>query len=125
MDQKFVKWEPNTGLLGKYLLNGLSEDENGLELILSLEGNNTKLILKWECIVESYMCSQESSRSILYDNEIAKWSFYQVINSKYLNWLCEQSLGICEYRPLKHFCIICNNSVIDIISELDPIALIE
>ena len=79
--------------------------------------------LLWDCIVESYMCTDEINRTRdYYSNEkLTKWTFFEVQNSKYICWLHYKSIGILDIERVKHFCIIGINSVVDIVALDFPI----
>ena len=63
------------------------------------------------------MCSEEVNRNKLYNNrDLTKWTFFEVINSRYINWLIEESDGILEKERLHHICIVGANCVVDVIS---------
>lgn len=116
------KWEPQKGLQNKYYIDEVTDDiEKGLSIVLSDE-EGKQLILNWDGVVESYMCTEESARTILYDNpELTMWTFFKIENSQYLQWIVEQSIGICQNDKIHHFCIIGINSIVDIVAGYEPV----
>lgn len=116
------KWIPKEGLQDKYYVDKIIDDiEKNLMIELS-DRNGNKMILNWNGVVISYTCSEETTRSILYDNnELTKWTFFEVEDSRYLQWVCEQSLGIYQINTMRHFCIIGIDLVVDIVADFEPI----
>ncbi|MBN2837208.1 MAG: hypothetical protein JXM74_00455 [Fusobacteriaceae bacterium] len=47
--------------------------------------------------------------------------FFIISNSKYIEWLNIESCGISGYLELKHFCFLCADSILDVISVENPI----
>lgn len=120
MNNIWKRWEPKIELKNKYYIDTI-KDEDNLIIELSDEVGTEKIIMRWDGCITSYTCTEESSRSILYDNnELTKWTFFKVENSQYLKWIEYQSLGIEQGDKLIHYCIIGINSVVDIIARYDP-----
>ena len=115
------KWIPKENLKRKYYIDKIYEDlEGGLIIELSDE-DEEKIILNWDGVVESYMCTEESSRSEMYKNQdLTEWTFFEIESSEYVQWICEQSLGIQQSDKLHHFCIIGINAVIDVVASYTP-----
>ena len=115
------KWKPNSNLSNKYYVDSISDAEDFVIELSDEQGNKIKLL--WDCIVESYMCTDEINRTRdYYSNEkLTKWTFFEVQNSKYICWLHYKSIGILDIESVKHFCIIGINSVVDIVALDFPI----
>jgi hypothetical protein len=121
MKEVWEMWIPKNKLVEKYYVDSLKNDVEGLTIVLTNDINEKKLILRWEGVVESYTCSEESSRNELYANDsLTKWTFFNIKNSKYIEWINRQSSGICSLKELQHFCIVAIDSIVDIIAEYEP-----
>ena len=114
-EEIWKKWIPKENLSGKYYIKKIcDEEELKIELI---DDNNRNVSVIWKSIVESYTCSEEVNRNKLYnDANLTKWTFFEVINSRYIAWLLEESEGILEEKRLHHICLVGGNSVVDVIS---------
>jgi hypothetical protein len=94
-------------------------------ITLSTADDKQELWLTWNCLVNSWMRSDEESKCLLSSNEsIPAGTFFKVRNSKYLDWLKEQSGGLVEYAMAHieyiHFSIICVDAVLDIVAPEEP-----
>lgn len=109
----------DNNLSKKYYIDKII-DSDDLSICLS-DDHGKSLSVTWDCIVESYMCSEEINRNRLYDKlEVTEWTFFEVCNTKYINWLMEESNGILNGENLHHICIVGNNAVIDVIASDYP-----
>ena len=115
----WVKWNENHGISNKYYIDEIVDSDNLIIQLSDDRGSQIKLI--WDGVVESYMCTEEINRTKNYSiNELTSWTFFEVLNSRYLNWLYDESNCIIEKKKLHHFCLIGINSVVDIISSEFP-----
>lgn len=113
-DEIWNKWMPNKSLSRKYYVDKIF-DEDRLEIYLS-DDKGQSIIVIWDCIVESYICTEEVNRSKNYNRLTSEWTFFEIYNSKYIAWLVEESNIILDTNGLKHICIVSANSVIDVIA---------
>lgn len=115
------RWNQESIISKKYYIDEVSDKEE-LSVKLSDDFGN-RLLVTWDCFVESYMCSEEINRNKLYaDTELNEWTFFEVKNSRYINWLCEESdnILILRNKNLYHICIIGINSVMDVVATDYP-----
>ena len=117
------------GLSTNYNLVSVVDNMEGFEILLSDDSNDKKGIrIIFKNSVESYRCSDETYRLKTFEDLsdqhgtkfYAEWSFFRVLNSRYLHWLSEQSCGISDSRPLMHFSFFTTNSILDIITSYEP-----
>lgn len=118
-NESWNKWIPNNNLSKKYYVDEVI-DSDELSICLSDDFGKSLSII-WNCIVESYICSEEVNRNRLYSkSEVTEWTFFEVCNSNYINWLIEESDGILNGESLHHICIVGINSVIDVVASDYP-----
>lgn len=116
MNEIYEKLFTTKKLCSKYYIDAINDEEQ-LIIRLSDEYRKKMLTLIWNGIVEAYMCSEESSRTLLYTNEVlTMWTFFEVNNSSFLKWLEKTSCGIIQLKDYHHICIVGINSVVDIVS---------
>lgn len=127
MSEQWVKWEPIKNLSPKYFEESFSDNKNGLKFIL-VDANNKKKRTAIECISDSYLKRNQEFRqaTINFLNKYygskfhSEWTFFKIINSKYIEWLFEESFGTSKNFPLIHFLLLTENSIIDIITKGEP-----
>lgn len=113
-DEIWNKWIPNIELSRKYYVDKI-HDEDRLEIYLSNDEGQSIIVI-WDCIVESYICTEEVNRSKNYNMLTSEWTFFEIYNSKYIAWLVEESNTILDTNGLKHICIVSANSIIDVVA---------
>lgn len=129
MNEQWSKWEPISGLEGKYSLEQLSEGIHGFEIILINAQDTTKKIkLLWKNWVQSYAKTRRAQvidtkafldqkyGSDFYNN----WSFFIVEDSTYLKKLSEESWKLSDAYEVMHFALITQDSIINIIPTYEP-----
>lgn len=118
-NESWNKWIPDNNLSKKYYVDEVI-DSDELSICLS-DDSGKRLSITWNCIVESYICSEEVNRNKLYSkSEVTEWTFFEVCNSNYINWLMEESDGILNGESLHHICIAGINTVIDVVASDYP-----
>lgn len=118
-DESWSTWIPDINLSKKYYIDEVT-DSDELSIYLS-DDYGKSLSIIWNCIVESYICSEEVNRNKLYNkSQVTEWTFFEVQNSKYISWLIEESDGILNRGNLHHICIVGINAVIDVIASDYP-----
>jgi hypothetical protein len=133
MSEKWIYWKiPGIKDENYYYIKMLVDGANGLEIFMedaSLDEENLVGTVKINFgFVESYRFCDEHCRLDLW-NELsqkheksffAKKNFFEIKNSKYIDWLNKASSGIAEEMDLKHYVIMDNNSILDIVFTGDP-----
>ncbi len=115
-----------------YYMKILIDSSNGLEILMvdgtldkEKRGDSVKINFGF---AESYRFCDEHCRLDLL-NELsekygtdfyAKKNFFEVKNSKYIDWLNEASSGIAEEMDLKHYVIMDSDSILDIVFTGEP-----
>ncbi|MEV2911262.1 hypothetical protein ABNF65_22305 [Paenibacillus larvae] len=129
MEEKWGRWEPKVGLSSKYYVESLSDSIKGFRILLSdVNDEKKKIEVTFKESVHAYRSTDESFRqssiNIIdekYGTEFyAEWTFFKVNNSKYIQWLSEQSYGIAESETLIHFSFVARDSIVDVIAAYEP-----
>lgn len=131
MQEQWARWEPLDGLEDKYDVDFIldTNDDRGLIIMLySCKDRNRKLEITFNRYVDSYCHTNESFRinlpyelSAKYSKEFyANWTFFRIANSSYLAWLAHESCNYSKEFNFVHFCLLCPDSVVDIIARYEP-----
>lgn len=129
MQEKWIKWEPISGLGKKYYIESITERvEDKFNMILFDSDTKKKVLISFPHGIDAYRSTDESF-TLAIINYLGKtygiefygdWTFFEVKNSEYLKWLSEKSYGISEDYGLRHFCILGVDSVIDMACTYEP-----
>lgn len=113
------RWIPDKNLSKKYYIDEVSYKDDDLTVYLS-DDCGQRIVVVWDCIIESYTCTEETNRTKRYNDETSQWTFFEIYDSKYICWLIEESCNILSARGLHHICIIGDNLVIDVVASEYP-----
>ena len=129
MKEQWIKWEPIANLAPKYYIDKISHTIKDFHIILSEDSSTERKIkILFEDSVDAYRDTDESfRRKLIYDlgqtygsNFYGKWTFFKVYNSKYLQWLSEESFEITNSLGFIHFSLIAADSILDIVTTYEP-----
>lgn len=128
LKENWLRWEPISNLDGKYNLEFISNVNEFTLLLSQVKNKDKKVKLSFNKSVEAYRVTYESFRQNLINQLTEKygsefyscWAFFKVYNSKYIEWLSEESSGYSDYINLKHFSIFTGEFIIDIIDLFEP-----
>lgn len=123
---KYLKWVSMENLACQYVCRCVDEtDKNGRYILLESENENNPHKLEVD------FRGAEISQSVIYGEfehlykktEFLNWTFYEVEQSEYIDWITEHSYDILsgskfEYR---HFFILTKNCLIDVIALDEPV----
>src|SRR3990167_9807072 len=110
--EEWIQWRPLSNLRNKYYIELLSDDTNGLKIILCTDNlEDQKILINFENSVDAYTRTDDSfvgeRIKYLYDNYgkdfYTKCSFFQILNSDYIKRISKESGGISDTRSLKHY----------------------
>lgn len=127
MTEQWSRWKPIEGLLSKYDLDTIIDNEEGLKIIFDCDQkkvtvffkNGAASYIKTDATLRSYLIGDltKEYKAIFY----ASWTFFKVENSLYLSWLEVQSCTISQGYELQHFSFITDNFIIDVATSGEPI----
>ena len=130
MDEIWTKWEPIPDLKEKYYVEYIQDDPEIFKVRLyESYASQKRLDIVFENLVKSYRRTDETLRYRVvcylekrYDtNFYAKGTFFKITNSKYLEWLSQESCSISDHIPLIHFVLLAADSLVDIVAGYEPI----
>jgi len=128
MPEQWTRWEFAPDIAGKYDVESLIANLDGLFIKLHSSDNKRKIELTFTPCADAY---RQTSESFMFDlpNELetkyggdffAQWSFFKIKDSAYLAWLAKQSRDYSTEFEFVHFCVLGQDSVIDIIARTEP-----
>lgn len=129
MQEHWTRWEPISNLSKKYYIESISDSMEGFKVLLfEAENPEKKVLVSFSDSVEAFRSTNESYTFLTIDSLAEKygskffseWTFFKIENSKYLQWISEQSYGISESYNLIHFCLVATDSIVDIIDTGEP-----
>jgi len=129
MHEQWVQWRPVGQLAPQYYMTALIDDVTGFYIRLGESNNNPRgLFITFEHSIGAYRITDEGDRAakLLYLHDtyghdfFAKWSFFTVVNSEYLEWISQEAAGIFDAKSTKHLVLITENVIIDIVSSYEP-----
>ncbi|MCF7799866.1 hypothetical protein K9L05_02445 [Candidatus Babeliales bacterium] len=131
MEEKYILWNPSPIITDDYVVKTITYGTDGTIVILEsrIDSKKNLIRLKFGAAADSYMVSDKNFRQGLYkklkniffdEKDYLKYGGrFLVENSKFIKWLIEIS-GYLECFELKHFILINENAVFDIVSRIDP-----
>lgn len=125
-NDNFSKWYPIPYLDGIYDIEGI-KNINGLDIWLipvkrkKVFSFNHKILVHYGSY-QAYTCIDESyCESFWIDSSEKAWSFYKSNTSYYIEMLRNQSVLFKECRKdVVHYAIVGTNSILHIISDVEP-----
>ena len=125
----WAKWVPINDAAAKYYVDSISDGIEGFKVLLSdADDEQNKVEVIFEESVHAYRSTDESFRqstiNFIYERYgtefLAEWTFFNVTNSDYIQWLSGQSYGMAESEPLIHFSFLAVDSIVDVIAAYEP-----
>ncbi len=120
----YQKWLPLPELSGKVLIDKLVDTDEGLSVYIRFPSYSALHEKRVHLLFDSYVAYRnmdESYKTKTFDTTGGlEGSFYQVVDSSWLKWLHEESLGIYKDDDILHYSIITEADCIDILSEYPP-----
>jgi hypothetical protein len=129
MNEIWTQWKPIDGLSYGYYIDAINDTFDGFSIWLAEEQERSKgVLVSFQNSVYAYRSTSEGFRqrtiSMLNDNYednfYAQWSFFKVENSKYLQWLSQESFTLTDFLSVNHFVFIAQDSILDIAATYEP-----
>lgn len=126
--EEWTKWEPLKGALGKMYLEKLVDDKNGTLLFFKRKDDDNTLEVFFEGSILSLRSTDEGRRikTINFLDEkygtdfYAKWTFFKVANSSYVEWFNQETYNMYVTYDVKHYVFLTPDDVIEILSTYEP-----
>jgi hypothetical protein len=98
--------------------------DTGVVLTIELNAaDGTKFVVSFDDYISYRKIDEGDAFHILQDiSETSQLGLliYRVDQSEFIEWLKEENLGVRDSGPLKHFCVLTLDSVIDVIAYDEP-----
>lgn len=127
MEEKWIRWEPIPNLAKKYYVESITDNTDGLKIVLYNDLDEKVLVLfpdtlrSYRNTCESFLVETIEDLEENYGSDFyGQWTFFRVTNSQYLKSLNEESYGISERYDFKHFCLLTMEAMIDIATGSEP-----
>ncbi|TGL66536.1 hypothetical protein [Leptospira kmetyi] len=126
MKEVWKQWVLHKNLLRKYSIDEVVDTLDGVKIRMG--DVNQKVDIIFSDSVSAYRSVEEGFRQNLINDLIdqygsdfiTKCTFFQVENSKFLNWLIEESYGFIDAPEIKHFSFLASNSILDVVANYEP-----
>nr|WP_320191892.1 hypothetical protein [uncultured Desulfobacter sp.] len=122
-EAKYTKWEPLEALPKRMYCEAIHNDYEGIRFLLKGEAESSPTLrIKFESVI-AYRSIDEGCLQRTLDNLKARELFplYKVQNSEFLSWLRKESYDSYNDRNIAHYALFCQDEIIDILSEFEPI----
>jgi hypothetical protein len=129
VSEKLKIWKPLPTIGGRYWFENTYIKQEKFHFVYAKNGQlTTKIHVVCQYGVSSYRYTNEMFKNayLIYLGtdeelqEIKPWCFYTVEDSSYLTLLEQESATLSKYLNLKHYCIITEDEVVEIISGGEP-----
>lgn len=131
MKEKWTIWESNKKAIGKFYVDSIIYDIEGLRFKLLNENTEDTIELLFNGFIASLRSTEEGYRGKAIEEIVSQYAdkakdylrnytIFVIEDSKYISWLSKESYNIYNY-DLKHFVILASDSVVDIITTDEPL----
>jgi hypothetical protein len=130
MTERWERFEPMPNLAPKYSLKSIIREPFVFTLIMSNSLKpSERLCIDFPARVFAYKKAalHHKEQSLLSlgqkhsDSFLEKWTFFQVKNSHYAEWVAKESLGIFKIELLMNFTFITEEAFLEIITSQPPV----
>lgn len=126
--EEWTRWEPTQDLSARFVIDALTLSHDGLIVKLSAENSTKKIEIIFDDSLDGHRYTNESfcfkifsDLSDRYGTEFYRsWSFFIITNSEYVQWLSQKSFGYAGEFSFKHFCIVGDDDILDIVARYQP-----
>lgn len=126
MLEEWIKMSNDVIPRGRYEVTQVLKNFDGV--LIELDNEINKLSIFFENTVLALRVCDEGDRLRTIDEVLSNkedsffidWPFYIVKNSRFSQWMENESFGIRKQATFKHYSIVTPNDVIDILSVSEP-----
>lgn len=122
---EITKWEPIHGMLSQLYVESLSDDYEGLKIILKGGDISDRLLkvrftshLGYRNVDETYRLKTLDEHPILTE----QWPLFKSIDNDFVQWMLSESYGTLDAStPYINYIICTPNDIVEIVSYEEPI----
>lgn len=129
MTEEWIK--QSTVPKGDFIVISYTENIDGTKIILESDDYLTEIFFDGATIfsrrgLESFMMQTWSKVQIQYNDRyfFRNHFFYEVLNSKLVCWIKEESQGFYDDLKIRHYSIVTSNEIVDILASFEPIVTV-
>ena len=111
----------------RYAVTKIVEDEIGTKIFLDngisaieVFFDGVPLLTRNSCIDGVRMRTWSEAQEKYDDYFFSKDFFFEVKNSRLVDWIIEESYGVYEKEKITHYCIVADDGFIDIVATFEP-----
>jgi hypothetical protein len=126
--EEWVKLQQHKIPEGQFVVTRLVQDSDGTRIILDDDKNIIEIFFDGvpfliRIATEGIRMRTWSEIQLKYQDKLffRNWFFYQVQNSKLVEWAIGESCDIYDSEQLTHYCIVTSEELIDILASFEPI----
>ena len=128
MQEEWVKLKQYNIPEGQFIVNNFTQDLEGTKIVLDDEKNTVEVffdgipVLVRSAVANIRMRTWSEVQLKYHDKSMFRNTFFfEVKNSKLVQWSNEEGCGFYEENQLRHYCIVTSEEVIDVLATFDPI----
>ncbi len=128
MQEEWVKLKQYNIPEGQFIVNNFTQDLEGTKIVLGDEKNTVEVffdgipVLVRSAVANIRMRTWSEVQLKYRDKSMFRNTFFfEVKNSKLVQWSNEEGCGFYEENQLRHYCIVTSEEVIDVLATFDPI----
>jgi hypothetical protein len=132
-DESWSRWDLGLSAInGVYYITGIESNPSYFKIKLEQESTAQCVEVLFSGFVSAFRFVDEGLRLKLYSDLSEKygadfyhyWTFFEVKNSDYLQWLAVQSYTVSDFYELRHFVIMGSDCMLDIVTACEPEVII-
>lgn len=112
---------------GEFGMTSFQQNMDDMRIILEDEEHQVDIFFDGNPVL--YRCTDEGIRMRTWGAAQRKYNdryffrkrhVFEVKNSALIEWCAEESMGFCQTRYLRHYCIVTGDDLIDIVASFEP-----
>lgn len=128
MKEEWVKLKQYNIPEGQFIVNNFTQDLEGTKIVLDDEKNTVEVffdgipVLVRSAVANIRMRTWSEVQLKYHDKLMFRNTFFfEVKNSKLVQWSNEEGCGFYEENQLRHYCIVTSEEVIDVLATFEPV----
>ena len=126
--EEWVKLQQHKIPEGQFVITSIFQNSDGVRITLDDDENIIEIF--FDGVPSLIRIAPEGIRmrtwgeiQLKYQDKLffRNWFFYQVKDSKLIEWVVEESCNFYDSKQLNHYCIVTSEELIDILASFEPI----